>query len=97
MRKHWGQHEADCYGCKLAAVHWALPGAASGVAKDKRWDRDMAAYSRLRRDGVQPKGIDGSADIEKRATDNFEVDMGMAAQSKKGLSAARSIIADLNV
>jgi hypothetical protein len=96
MTNHWGQHEADCFGCKLATVRFSHPGAAGGVAKDKRWDQDMAAYSRLRRDGVQPKGIDGSADIEKRATDTFEVDMGMAAQSKKGLNAARSIVNDLN-
>ena len=44
---------------------------------DKNWHRDMPAYKRLRLDGTQPRKIDGCADLEREATDQFEIDMGL--------------------
>lgn len=40
------------------------------------WVRDMEAYKRLRDQGLQPKRIDGSARLEAKASDRFEVEMG---------------------
>lgn len=34
---------------------------------EERWSKDMPAYRRLRKDGVQPKGIDGAAKVEATA------------------------------
>jgi hypothetical protein len=45
-------------------------------AKEKRWGRDMPAYRRLRREGLQPKQIDGSAVLEQRAETKDEVAAG---------------------
>lgn len=87
-RSHWGQHDPTCYGCKLATVSFAPssmpnrhPEAARIVAKDAAWDRDIPAYCRLRRSGVTPPRIDGSADLEARANTRAEVKIGHAMDS----------------
>lgn len=51
------------------------PEATRIVAQDKQWDKDMPAYKRLRMNGIQPKRIDDSAELETRANDQFEVEM----------------------
>lgn len=38
--------------------------------------RDVAAYKRLRKDGVQPKSVKGAAELEKRAASTWEVETG---------------------
>lgn len=43
---------------------------------EARWDKDMAAYKRLRADGVQPRNIDGSAVVEQRAEHAYQVETG---------------------
>ena len=43
---------------------------------DKRWEKDMPAYRRLRHDGLQPPRIDDCAALESRAKDQFEIEMG---------------------
>lgn len=48
--------------------------AARVNATETRWDRDMAAYQRLRREGYQPRGIDGCAAIESRAQTPAQVE-----------------------
>lgn len=40
------------------------------------WVRDMESYKRLRDQGLQPKRIDGSARLEAKASDRFEIEMG---------------------
>lgn len=58
-------------------------------AEEVKLERDGEAYKRLRKDGMQPMKIDGSADLESRATTKFEVNSGMvfdnAAQGKEAL------------
>lgn len=82
-RTHHGQHDPGCFGCKILSVGFAPsamptrhPEAARIVAKDARWDRDIAAYCRMRHTGVTPSRIDGSAEIESRATTRHEVRSG---------------------
>lgn len=69
-----------CYGCKLASVMFA-PSVAGGEAatvkaRERRWEKDMPAYKRLRQNRVQPRGIDGSATLEAKANSQFEVERG---------------------
>jgi hypothetical protein len=44
--------------------------------KERKWDKDMRAYKSLRRDGLQPKKIDGSHVVERTAKNEREVTMG---------------------
>jgi len=43
---------------------------------EARWHKDMDAYKRLRKDGLQPKTIDGSANVEKKAEHAYQVETG---------------------
>jgi hypothetical protein len=74
-------YDPDCFRCKLETVSLAPSAAGSSQAKevnarDSRWHKDMAAYKALRKNGMQPKGIDGSAVLESRAGDQFEIQTG---------------------
>ena len=74
--------------CETQRQHWlsisisahALPNKGKGViAIDKKegcWDKDMPAYKRLRKAGLQPKSIDGSANLEAKAVDRREIEWG---------------------
>jgi hypothetical protein len=44
--------------------------------REARWEKDLPAYARLRKNGVQPKAIDGSAELEQRAETRTELEMG---------------------
>lgn len=50
---------------------------ANTTAKEVVLGRDMDAYKRLRANGVQPKGIDGSAHLEKHASDQTQIERGL--------------------
>lgn len=73
-----------CFGCKVAGVTFPAsitPSRRAGAAHarwvndtEKRWHKDMAAYKRLVRDGVQPMQIDGSAEREARANTREQVE-----------------------
>ena len=49
---------------------------ADTIAREKRWRPDMDAYQRLRREGLQPKTVVGSAALERDATDPLEIKRG---------------------
>jgi len=62
-------------GVNISASALATKGAPV-TAIDKRegeWQKDIPAYRRMRRKGMQPKGIDGSAKLEDRVGDQFDV------------------------
>lgn len=42
----------------------------------KQWTADMHAYKRLRDQGLQPKHVDGSALLEAKGAERFEIEMG---------------------
>lgn len=88
MVKHQETHPGldvdGCFGCKIASV--AISSAAMPQRKshshginqtEARWDRDMAAYKRLRNDGLQPRKIDGSAEVESKAKESWQVETGI--------------------
>lgn len=43
---------------------------------ERHWDKDMAAYKRLRNDGHQPRTIDGCDRLEATAVSNWQVKTG---------------------
>jgi hypothetical protein len=73
------------------------PQAVEGVAKDKQWDKDMPAYQRIRRNGVQPRRIDDAAQLETRANDQFEIEMAtivpknMKSRVQEGLNICKEL------
>jgi hypothetical protein len=42
--------------------------------RERRWQRDMPAYKRLRQQGLQPRQIDGAAILEKHATEKWQIE-----------------------
>lgn len=61
-------------------------------ATERRWSRDMPAYYRLRMQGLQPPQIDGSARLEARAADRFEIEYGRLASDAVERKAIREAI-----
>jgi hypothetical protein len=43
---------------------------------DKKWEADSEAYKRMRKNGVQPRGITNAAKVEKGAETVTELKMG---------------------
>jgi hypothetical protein len=69
-----------CFGCKVGSIGFA-PSAmptrseASTVEREtKIMHKDVAAYRRLRKNGLQPKSVKGSARLEARANSKWEVE-----------------------
>lgn len=44
------------------------------VDRERQWETDHAAYRRMRREGLQPKVLDGAAELEKRAETRLDVE-----------------------
>jgi len=42
--------------------------------REKNWSKDMPAYKRLRKEGLQPKTIDGCAAVEQLATSRHQIE-----------------------
>lgn len=81
QEKHPGLDVEGCFGCKVANVRMGSNSTTtrgSQVAATnqtaRNWDRDMPAYKRLRKEGLQPRSIDGSAFVEKHATEKWQVE-----------------------
>ncbi len=101
-RTHWGQHGEDCFGCRVQTVSIAAsamptrsPQAVQLENRERRWSRDMDAYSRLRRDHVQPRKIDGSADLEIRSSEKYEVEHGMVSPNPTARKRTSKILSEL--
>lgn len=68
-------HVPGCYLCKLRSV--SISPAAMPTRQDVRfqatddlekgWQKDIPAYKRLVKDGLQPQQVDGCAEAEMRA------------------------------
>jgi hypothetical protein len=104
MARHQRTHPGfveGCYACRISSVQLA-PSAmpTRTIGGDLAFQRDFAqefvngdreAYRRLRQDGLQPRSIRGSADLERHATTKFEVESGQVFTDKRGLNEALSI------
>lgn len=76
-RTHHGQHGADCFGCKLQSIQFGNVEAPPQRLMERRWDRDLAAYRRLRKQGLQPARTKGCAELEAVASSQLEIDLHM--------------------
>lgn len=87
MIKHQETHPdldvEGCFACRIASVSMdssCTPNRRKDAARinqtEARWHKDMDAYKRLRKDGLQPKSIDGSANVEKKADHAYQVETG---------------------
>ena len=70
-----------CFGCRVTGVQMGTNSTTtrgSQVAvinqREKNWSKDMPAYKRLRKEGLQPKAIDGCAAVEQLATSKHQIE-----------------------
>jgi len=73
---HDGRHlNCDpCFKIKLRSVQFQGIEAGQHRFTDKERARSMDAYQRLRRQGLQPRNVFGSAEVEAQASSKFEVE-----------------------
>lgn len=90
QEKHPNLDVEGCFGCKIAGVTFGAntsttKGKVVGEANQraKNWNKDMDAYKRLRKQGLQPRGIDGSAALESRAEHKWQVETGLGVKGVK--------------
>jgi hypothetical protein len=105
--KHWDTHPQyveGCFACRItsvsvssAAMPSRRPIAHEKVQMERRWDKDMPAYKRLREDGVQPRGIDGCATLERHAEHKTQIELGSLVASPKQIKEAETISRDFGV
>tara|TARA_B100001175_G_scaffold284598_1_gene265130 strand:- start:157 stop:567 length:411 start_codon:yes stop_codon:yes gene_type:complete len=81
VRKYFGEVQIAASATPTRGVH---DGKAinwdNTKANEQAKDKDMAAYKRLRKEGIQPKGIDGSAHMERAAISKYEIQAGTLLQ-----------------
>ncbi|HUR18892.1 MAG TPA: hypothetical protein VMZ51_08165 [Acidimicrobiales bacterium] len=58
---------------------------------ERRWDRDLPAYARLRQQGLQPEGIDGCAALETRAQSRVEIETNQIIEDRSVRELANDI------
>lgn len=85
--KHRETHPVDvdgCFGCKVLGVRMGAnttttrgQQVAEVNNRAKSWEKDMPAYKRLRKQGYQPRTIDGAADVERKAKHDWQVNTGL--------------------
>lgn len=53
------------------------------TSREQQLARDRDAYARLRREGLQPRTVGGSAELERTADHRHEIEMGHAFPADK--------------
>ncbi len=73
-----------CFGCRVAQVRVGTNSTTTRGARvaevnqtESNWNKDMPAYKRLRADGLQPRKIDGAAEVERKAKEAWQVETGI--------------------
>lgn len=73
-----------CFACRVSGVRMGMnttttrgQNVESINRTERNWQKDMPAYKRLRKEGLQPKSIDGAAEVEKKAESRFQVETGI--------------------
>lgn len=71
-------------GVRMGANTTTTRGAEVGEtkARESRWQKDMPAYKRLRKQGLQPRQIDGCSVLEKHATEKWQIEGLQAAPAE---------------
>lgn len=89
-----------CFGCRVKTIGFApsifatTPGGAKAASMNKREGamvKDLAAFKRMRLEGLEPRATRGAAKIESQAESTFEVASGqLAHEMAKGRDAGSS-------
>lgn len=75
-----GKNATQVLGVGVSIAAAAMPnkkGSSRTIEIDnteKRWDKDLPAYKRMRAAGLQPPSTQGAAALEERAGDQFDID-----------------------
>lgn len=64
-----------CFGCRAESVQFRT-GPSAQTVSEKTLTKDLSAYRSLRLQGLQPRTIDGAADLADRASTAFEIETG---------------------
>jgi hypothetical protein len=80
--KHAETHPTlDIDGCFACRISGLTIGVSQRFVEEKTREsilsKDLDAYRRLRKNGTQPKTIDGSANVESRAEESWQVASGI--------------------
>jgi hypothetical protein len=89
-RRTHPEYQAGCFACKIASLHLS-PGLAESNEKDTTLRRNLDAYRRLRRDGLQPRRTKDAARLEATASEDVEIEQPHIAQIV-GARAAKDIL-----
>ena len=91
---HEGQHQncRECFAIKIRSIQFQGMEAGQHRFTDKERSRDMDAYKTMRRQGIQPKNIFGSAEVAAQASSTFEAEHSvvMASSIRKEMEARRA-------
>ena len=84
QQTHPGLDVEGCFACRVSGVRMGMNTTTTrgqnvdSINKTERnWNKDMPAYKRLRQNGLQPKRIDGAAEVEKKAEHSWQVETGI--------------------
>jgi len=84
VRKYFGEVHIAASATPTRGMHDGKAIDWSGSkAKERDKERDMAAYKRLRSEGIQPKTVDGAAKMERDASTSHEITAGTLLQGPK--------------
>jgi|TARA_B100001559_G_scaffold116476_1_gene97824 hypothetical protein len=84
VRKYFGEVHISASATPTRGLHDGKTINWAGTkVKEKEKEQDMAAYKRLRSEGLQPPTIDGSAHLESRARTPYEIKAGTLLQGQK--------------
>jgi hypothetical protein len=85
-----------CFGCRIANIRMGTNSTTTRGKEveqtnkvERNWQKDMPAYKRLRREGLQPKRIDGAAEVEKKAEHKWQVETGVCANEITSMATQR--------
>jgi len=84
--------ERQAFAEKVRSLSFSTGAANSNV--ERTMSRDMDAYKRMRREGLQPPRVTGSADLESRAETKMEVEAGQIVRSDAARKATESLLAE---
>lgn len=85
-------HDRERFRLNLQSIQF-LSQAPRSVAvreRDKKFAKDADAYRRLKKDGLQPRGVDNSAMAEARANHRLDIELGRDAHPTERKAAVRS-------
>jgi len=81
-RTHIHDGTGDDFACKLKTIQFGNVEPPAERAIEKRMDKDLPAYQRMRYQGLQPPRTKGAAELEARAHSQIEIDLGKLIEPK---------------